>query len=305
MKLALGSAGILLMAGMASAAPIIDGLNIPSEFPVAYATQDTNTQFGNNFNELNQLFVDWDDDNIYIGVTGNLADNNAIVVFMDTTLSSGSNVITTDPGGPCPGDIPTLIRMYSNTTMETGFSPNYGLLVSVGAFPGQGFDNLVMACDLTDIDGLTNVPLGLGVLDSSNAGQLSLTGSTGVEIALDNSNTDGVGEYVDPGGTTPGETGDDPTSAETGLEIKIPRGLLGLDGMNPTEVGFFVMLTNNAQGGGSGPCNREGFASNQALPGVGGWGNLASFSPTGAFQLNFVTAPNVNFVPVTIPGVGP
>ncbi|MCK4872661.1 MAG: hypothetical protein KAS72_08040 [Phycisphaerales bacterium] len=301
MKLALGSAALLVLAGPAAAVPTIDGQNIPTEFPAPVATQDTNTQFGNNYNELNQLFIDADSDNIYVGITGNLADNNAIVLFIDTTPFAGSNILNTDPGGPCPGDIPTLIRMYSGTTMETGFSPNYTLLVSVGTFPGQTLSELVMACDLTDLDAMTNTPLGLGLINSGS-GVLSTTAVTGVEVALDNSNVNGVGEWSE-GGETPAQTGDDPTDATTGFEIAIPRDLLGLTSVAPVEVSFFVFLTNNAQGGGSGPCDREGYASNQGLPGIGGWGNLASFSPTGAWQLDFDAAPNVNYVPVIIPGI--
>ncbi|HEB61103.1 MAG TPA: hypothetical protein ENJ06_04690 [Phycisphaeraceae bacterium] len=300
MKLALSASAVLLTAGLAWAAPTIDGQNIPSEFPPAVVTQDTNTQFGDNFNEMNQMFVDSDADNIYIAITGNLADNNAIVLWIDTTPTTGSNVVASDPGGACPGDIPTLIRMYSGTTMEPGFSPNYALLVSVGSFPGQGFDHLVMACDLTDLDSMTNTPLGLGILDSGS-GVLSLTDSTGVEIALDNSNTGGVGDYNDS--AFPGDTGNDPTDAVTGLEISIPRSALGLTGPTPQNVGLFAFLTNNAQGGGDGPCFREGYASNQGLPGITGWGNLASFCPTCAFQLDFEAAPNTNFVLVTIPGI--
>lgn len=301
MRLALSASTVLLAAGLAAAAPTIDGINIPGEFPPALTTQDTNTQFGNNFNEMNQLFVDSDADNVYIGITGNLADNNAIVIWIDTTIGIGDNVLSTlDPGGNCPGDIPTLTQMYSGTTMEAGFSPTHALLISVGAFPGQGFDYLVMACDLTDIDAMTNTPLGLGILDSGT-GDLSLSSETGVYIAVDNSNTDGVGDWND--GATPGDTGDDPTSATTGIEVAIPRDLLGLAGPTDTFVGFFAFLTNNAPDGGPGPCDRQGYASNQGLPGIGGWGNLATFCPTCDFQLDFVSAPNVNFVDTLVPGI--
>jgi hypothetical protein len=302
MRLAISASTVLLAAGLAAAAPTIDGLNIPTDFTTpAIATQDTNTQFGNNFNELNQMFVESDTDNVYIGLTGNLADNNAIVVWIDTTLGVGDNVLSTlDPNGNCPGEIPTLVQMYSASTMEAGFSPTHALLISVGAFPGQGFDNLVMACDLVDLQTLTNTPLGLGILNAGS-GQLSLTPDTGVELALDNSNTAGVGDYAD--GADPNDTGDDPASATSGVEVAIPRALLGLTGPDDVSVGFFAFLTNNAQGGGAGPCDREGFASNQGLPGIGGWGNLASFCPTCDFQLDFVAAPNVNFADTLIPGI--
>lgn len=286
--------------GLAWAAQTIDGLNITAATwgVSSVAVQDTNTRFGNNYNELNQLFIDADSDNIYIGIPGNLADNNAVTLFIDTDGAAGSSTLATEPGGPCPGGVPTLLREYTNSVLEAGFTPNYSLLVSVGAFPGQGFDPLVFAADLTNLNTLSNVVVGIGALNSGNG---DVTGTSGIQIAIDTSNTAGVGDW-DPNRPTPADSGDDPTSAETGIEIAIPRALLGLTSSSPTDVSFFAYISNNAQDGGDGACFRRGYGSNQGLPGLMGSDNLAGFSGVSS-TLNFQTVPGTQFVTVTIPGI--
>ncbi len=279
----------------------IDGLNIdPATWGVAsIAVQDTNTRFGDNFNELNQLFVDSDATNIYIGIPGNIADNNALVIFIDTSIGVGNTVLATEPGGSCPGNVPTLLRLYNNTVMETGFTPDYSLLISVGTFPGQSLDQLVYAADLTDLNTLSNISLGIGAVGSGNG---NLTGSSGVQIAIDNSNTAGVGAW-DPNNPVPDPNlGQDPTTATTGYEIAIPRALLGLDTPNNTDVAIFAYISNNGQDTLDGVCfNRAGFGSNQGLPGLAGSDNLGLFSGVSAW-LDFSLVPGSQFVITTIPG---
>jgi len=294
------SAVLAGVGGLAWAAQTIDGLNItPATWGVSsVAVQDTNTRFGNNFNEANQLFIDADSDYIYVGIPGNLSDNNALTLFIDTDGASGSSTLATEPGGPCPGNVPTLLRHYTNSILEAGFTPNYSLLVSVGAFPGQGFDNLVFASDLTDLNTLSNVVAGIGVVNGGNG---DMTGTSGIQIAIDNSNTAGVGDW-DPNRPTPADSGDDPLTAETGIEIAIPRTLLGLTSSSPTDVSFFAYISNNGQDGGDGACNRRAWGSNQGLPGLMGADNLAAFSGVSA-MLNFQTVAGTQFVTVTIPGI--
>lgn len=279
--------GMLLAAGGTAAlagTPTIDGANIPTEFPAAVATQDTNTQFGNNENELNQLFIDGDASNVYIGLTGNIADNNALTIWLDTDLASESNVLSSEPGGDCPGPAAaTLVRVLDNTVLPTNFSPEYVLSISVGAFPGQATsqDLLVFASDLFNIDTATNTSLGLGIAQNGPASG-ALSGTSGIQIAVNNSNTLGVGDFG--AGATPGDTGDDPASAVSGIEIAIPRALVGIG--SGQQVRILCWITNNAQDGNpTGPCFRGGFSSNQLLPGVGGVGNLASFDPANPLNL--------------------
>lgn len=276
--------------GLAGATtPTIDGLNIAADFASAPITsQDTNTQFGDNENELNEMFVTSDTGNMYIGLTGNLADNNALLIFIDTNPTTGpGSVLSTDPAVPCPGTVPTVLRMLSGTTFDNDFQPDYCLLVSVGKFPGHSDWQLVMACDLTNLNTLANTNLGIGTVSSrpgtpTPVGSGLLTGNSGVKIAIDDRNSAGVVDY----GIAPNANPADPPTALSGIEIGIPKGLLGLATNN--NVRIQALITNNAQGGGGGPCFRGGFASNQNLPGVAGAANLGSFEP-GFLPLNFQT----------------
>jgi len=289
----LSAGGLLAIAG----SPNVDGVAIDaSDYGASVAVQDTNTRFGNNVNELNQLFVTSDSANIYLGMPGNLSDNNTLMVFIDTDGAAGSADLLTELGGPCPGDVPTILRHYDESTLD--FTPNHALTISVGTFPGQGVgaDNLVFASDLTNLNTLANEVLGIGAVNSGNG---LLTGDSGVQIAIDTSNAGGVGAW-DPNFPTPADSGDDPTDTTTGIEIAIPRALIGLAGPSATDVGFFAFITNNAQDGGPGPCFRQGFASNQGLPGLDGADNLGVFQ--GVFNfLNFTTIANPQVVAVTIP----
>lgn len=303
---------LLATAWALATTPTIDGLAIPSEFAsAAAAVQDTNTQFGDNENELDQMFVTSDATNLYIGLTGNLSDNNALTIFIQTTpLGDTGAVLDTNPPGPCPGDNPTILRMFSGTTLDDGsdpdagdgFNPNWALTVSVGKFPGHSDYQLVMACDLTDLTTNTTTSLGIGAVTSrpgqpTPPGSGLLTGNSGVKIAIDNRNGLGVGDWNAAPAPAPG----DAESADSGIEIAIPRGLLGL--APNTNVTLFSFITNNAQGGGVGPCNRAGYASNQALPGLGGNGNLANFDTVNPPLLDFSgpQGPGTQFVTVLVP----
>ena len=294
------------------ASQTIDGLGIDlATWGVpASAVQDTNTQFGNNFNEMNQLFVDSDNSSVYLGIPGNLADNNAITIFIDTDLAAGYHPFVTEPGVevPCVGEYPRLLRYYegariSDPNLPAVFTPDYALSISVGIFPGQSRSQLVYACDLTDLNTFEVTVLGIGAVGSGNG---LLTGSSGVQIAIDNSNIVGVGDWYTPDGETPAQTGDDPTAANTGIEIAIPRALIGLNVPTPTDVSIFAFLTNNAQSdeGNPGVCNAAAYGSNQALPGLAGWGNMAVFNG-GSAVLDLSANPLPNFAATVIQGVIP
>ncbi|MBI5865788.1 MAG: hypothetical protein HZB38_15050 [Planctomycetes bacterium] len=282
--------------------PTIDGLNIAADFAgPAIAVQDTNTQFGNNQNELCQMFLTGDLDNMYLGLTGNLDDNNALLIFVDVDPAAGpGTILNTDPGGACPSNVPTVVRMLSGTKFDDDFHPDYCLSVSVGKFPGHSDYQLVDACDLTDLNTIVSLNLGIGVLTSRPGqprpeGAGLLTGNSGVRIAIDNRNDLGVGDY----GISPTPAPGEPESALSGIEIAIPKALLGLHANH--AVRLFAYVSNNAQGGGGGPCFRQGYGSNQALPGLGGVANLGSYEP-GFLPLDFtIQAAGNQWVDATIP----
>lgn len=309
MRSLFATTAVIAIASLALAGtPTLDGTIGAGEWPAAVATQDTNTGFGNNQNELNQMFVDGDATNLYIGLTGNLQGggfDNAMIIWIDTTPGNNPalETISSDPmAGPCPGLVPTLLRAYSGTVMDPGFDPDYAMVISNGRFPGQSEAIEVLAVSLSKIDNAplmagdtVNVGIAIGEVD----GVISpiTSGTSGVQIAFDNSNTAGVGEWFTPGGETPADTFDDPTTATTGFEIAIPKSLLGISGSQ--SVSLFPFVSNTGADGGGSFCGNGGFAANQGLPGVAGFGNLATFNVTTV--IDYTTVPNNQFVTVSVP----
>lgn len=319
MRRILATACVLSLAGLLVAGTqVIDGIDItPTNWGAAVAIQDTKTAFGDNSNELDQMFFDADANNIYIGLTGNLADLNALHVYIDTDPndSNPGGVLNSDDG-TCPQLVRAVVEaMMSGTTFDPGFDPDYALSATVGKFPGQSDTLLVYACDLLTLDGsFANEVLGIGAAGSGNG---LLTGSQGVRIAIDNSNTLGVAGF-DP--NNPLADPNSAVSATTGIEISIPKSLIGVS--SGQTLRLFAFITNEASdtnGPGNvcpdpndpnflipqtpGPCGRYGFASNQALPGLQGNNNLATFTPGGCFMIDFSggQGPGTQYVTVTIP----
>src|SRR5262249_3399077 len=124
--------------------------------------------------------------------------------------------------------------------------------------------------------------------------------------SINSSNFGGVTDYCNPAqppfcGPLVSDTGSDPTEVTTGVEIKLPKVLLGPPAPDH-PISFFAFITNNAyNGGGSGPCGYAGYASNQALPGLGGNGNLATFHPGQPIDFSGPQGPGMQFVTVAVP----
>lgn len=309
---------VLSLAGLLMASTqVIDGAGITSaNWGGSYAVQDTKTAFGDNENELDQMFLDADSDNIYIGLSGNLSDLNCLHVYIDTDpsdMNPGGTLSSDD--GSCTQLVRAVVEaMMGNTQFDAGFDPDFAISATVGKFPGQSDTQLVYACDMLQLDGsYANEVLGIGAEGSGNG---LLTGDQGVEIALDNSNTAGVVAF-DPNNPT-----SDPNAAmtaTTGVELSIPRSLIGVTGAQ--DIRLFAFITNEATGGSPGnicpdpndpnlllpqdpgPCGRYGYASNQGLPGLGGNDNLATFTPAGCYTIDFSggQGPGDQFVTYSVP----
>lgn len=301
MRAFLATTCTLAMAGLLVAGTqVIDGLNVTAgPWPAAVAVQDTNTQFGNNENELNQMFLDSDagSQTLYIGLSGNLADVNSLHLYFDTDPGTNppTQIKTAGPSaGGCPiGERPRIIMEFSNTRFDADFDPDYSMNVSTGKFPGQSDTDLIFASDLLNLDTLANASLGIGSIGSGNG---LLTGNQGIEIAIDNSNTDGVGDF---GGGPDPNTGA-PATATTGIEIAIPYGQLGITSGSPIRV--FAYISNsgeNATLDPNAPCATGGFGSNQALPGLQGAMNLGPFSGATDF-IRFDEVAGTQFVNYTV-----
>ena len=124
----------------------------------------------------------------------------------------------------------------------------------------------------------------------------------------------GVGAYFAGNEVPDPNNGEDPTEPTTGIEISIPRGLIGLDVGTATNVRVFAYISDNATGGDSFPgiCGLRAWGSNQALPGLAGWANMAEFNGIKELdpndpndpgkELDLSGNPGSNYVTTTIPG---
>ncbi len=242
-----------------SSGPRIDGLNIPEDVGTrgALATQANGTGFGNNFNELNQLFVRSTSTDLLVGLTGNIAaDGNAIVVLIDSA-AGGQNVLNT-ANIPAP---PAGLGAMSGTRFDSGFSPERMFFVNAFA------NNLFVDEVLLPTGGQGNklyrgqqrVNSGSGVLFSGAV-------PSGTRIAMMNINRDGVTDSSAANAAT----------ARAGFEMSIPLSDLGI-GATCTSVRVQAFIVSSS-----------GFFSNQCLPalpaGTSNPGSSPNFQSIGGTQ---------------------
>lgn len=225
----------------------------------ALALQNVETQFGNsdlglidfaNGSELDSAhgFVDVDGGYLRLFLAGNLESNfNKLEVFIDFK-DGGQNRLRGDNPDV---DFNGLNRMGDDgsgngLTFDEGFAADYYVTFTCGNSPLETFAN---SAELLTKGGGSG-----GFIGSGGAGSNFLNGNNGILIALDNSNTGGVG-----GGTGKASG----AGVLTGIEIAIPLALLGGYDGRDVNVSAFI------NGGG------HDFLSNQVLGGIGGGnGNL-------------------------------
>jgi hypothetical protein len=208
---------IILLAGLAAipisaSAQVVDGTISLSEGYTASAIQNNATNFGDNFNELDGMFLSYNGASLNIGITGNLASGNAIVMLFDLA-AGGSNVLSASGGGT-----PGYISGQNGTIFDSGFTPD--VAICVNRFNNDVFYDLVV------------LPNGGGAFLGTHA--ISGGGTIGTGPAFfDNSNSAGVG-----GGTVISSG----ASATTGLE-------LGITLVAPQQTAkVMAYLSNNGDG---------------------------------------------------------
>lgn len=238
-------AATLSLIGTASAA-MLDGANIPGEGLTLRATQDTATQFGNSSgtqqstggSELNQLYADIDGSVLKIGITGNLEANfNKFFLFFDA-VAGGENVLANDNADGGFGEINNMAGL----TFDGGATMDHGMRFEIGGgFYGVNFFDLIDNTASSVVSGG-----GPGDLPISNVG------SGGVTVGWDNSNALGVDDVSAAGAAT----------ATTGWEIEID--MIAAFGSTQGDINISGIIASGD----------AGFLSNQALPGLGGAGNL-------------------------------
>ena len=188
----------------------IDGLSIPTDIGQAFlvATQDNATGLGDNLSELNQLFVERRDDELYIGLTGNLnTDGTGLALFFDTA-SGGQNELDLNTSAPPSGP-----DQLDGLVFDLGYAPDH--LVYANAWTGTIY---VDQFELLTTGGSNKVYRGQGTV---NDGDGCLTGGSNpnqMQIALNNSNVAGVTDT----------TASSAATATSGFEMVVPYADIGL-----------------------------------------------------------------------------
>jgi PEP-CTERM motif len=249
---AVPTAAALAMAGTAQAV-VLDG-SIAGDGYALRSVQTVQTQFGDNFSELDAAYAQITGGVLYLTLTGNLESNfNKLNIFIDS-VAGGENVLTADAnnGGTNPEN-DNWANKHAGMTFGTGFAADYMLILRNGNFGGDRFD-----IDFATVGG------GLGAFEAaSDVFGGSLTGSnaaalpSGIGVAFDNSNAAGI-----LGGTGAA----DPVAAQavqTGIELAIPLASIGNPNIADIKVSAMVNGANHD------------FLSNQILSGLpAGTGNL-------------------------------
>lgn len=244
----------------------IDGLNIPTGFgPGALiATQDNETGLGDNISELNQMYVRVEANEIQLGLTGNLAtDGTGLALFVDS-VSGGQNTLSTATFPTPPSGVPQLTGL----TMEGGFNADY--VVFVNAFSGSIY---VDHYELASGGGGVKRYVGSGTVGDLDGFLNGGSNPNGMQVAIDNSNTDGVTD----------SSASQAATATSGLELSIPLADIGLTEATGSVKLLAMILRSNGQ------------VSNQLLPGIGGGEDLLGFAP-----FDLATVPGEQMVSVAL-----
>lgn len=233
-----------------------------------------------NGSEINQLFIQDDASNLYLGLTGNVEGGpnvNAFVIFLKTGAGGPSNVLDTNYVG-----FPQVLRNMNGDTLDAGFNPNYAIVMQR---PGGAYNAQLV--DLTDI----TPPLTVTALTfNQTVGANTFFG--------ENSNSTGVNSTNCPTVDAIQQAINAATSVR-GVQFAIDRATIG------SPAGTIDVCA--AVIGGS------GFWSNQTLPPLGGCqanlgdnANLTGATAPGNQFLSYTLGSNPGspamFTPSNIPG---
>lgn len=202
---------IVVLAGPVMAQPTVDGSIAGDSYGPAVSVQAVQTQFGDNFSELDAAYCTQFGSRLYLVLTGNLENNfNKIEIFIDSK-AGGENVLSGLPGNDGAGAMTGL-------TFDAGFAADYHIIVRHGFFGGDRFD-----LDFAEL-GTPSFSFYGDVFGGTQEGA-GLTG-TGLNaqpigVGFDNSNVGGV-----DGGTGAANQAD-ALAVQTGLELSIDLADLG------------------------------------------------------------------------------
>ncbi|MDX2175490.1 MAG: WD40 repeat domain-containing protein [Candidatus Sumerlaeia bacterium] len=233
--------------------PRVDGTLDAEHYGSPVAVQTTNTGFGDPISgqlvggggsELDALYLTSDGDMLYMFFAGNLETNhNKLLLFFDNPAAAGgySGTFPGVAGGEehfAPGNL-------GGTQLPAGFRATTILSVDFGPPNFRWTYNLLAP--------------GLDAVDSHLWDFYDVTGPSfadvglGLEVGLNNSNTQGVRSGYAFGWSQTGN----PESVATGIELGVPLSMLGLPPAGSTIKLFAVISDPTCQG-----------FSNQFLPGL-------------------------------------
>jgi len=257
---------VTALAATAAGMAIADGLifidgTADAKYGAPVSVQDTLTGFGNadigltgwaNGSELDSAYAFLDVDGGYLNLVfaGNLESNfNKLEVFIDAGIGGQNQLRGDNPDVDFNG----LNRMGYASDEQPGLKFDEGFNASFwfGATCGNTNDLFALYANAAQL-----LPEGGGAgafLGTCGDGEV-IVSALGIDVSINNSNTRGV--TGSNGGTGDG------AGVTTGLEVRIPLGLLGYAG-GPLKVCAFI----NGQG--------HDYLSNQVLGGVGGLKNLS------------------------------
>jgi hypothetical protein len=252
-----------LLALPAWAAPTLDGTKDASYS--LRAVQTVQTQFGDNFSELDAAYAQVEGGVLYLMLTGNLEGNfNKLNIFIDS-IAGGQNQIgpATDEGGTNPnnddwaenysGVGPSASGNGPGFTFDAAFAADYVLINRRGGTTFD-FDFATIGGGAGGFEATSNI------FGGNSVGSNASVGPSGFGVAFDNSNVGGVGggtAALDAAGTAAA------LAVTTGLELAIPLSAIG--NPNPQD----ILISAHVNG------NNHDYLSNQSLGGFPGpQGNL-------------------------------
>lgn len=261
--------GLFAFTSLSSGGVLVDG-SLESIYGGPSAVQDTQTNFGDNSDddlgtangsELNVGDAMIRDGVLYIMLAGNLESNfNKLEIFIDAR-DGGQNMLRNDNAdvnynglnrmGPDPDDPKGL-----GLTFDTDFEADFYITLGGGLVKGDTGEEYAFYADAAEL--WTEGTGAGGYLGSGGAGADGvLVSSSGVQIAVNNSNVEGVSWGT---GISCGE------GVTTGIEIGVPLYLFNWDASDPVITEAKVCAFVNSGG--------HDYLSNQLLGGIGGSDNL-------------------------------
>lgn len=156
-----------------------DGTMVPGEWPVALSTSagGPGPGFGAG-HEINAVyFLNADPDTLHFAVAGNVQNNNRILLFIDSRAGGLGNGNFGRSGAPAG-----ISNFNSGTTFDTGFFPDYCLVIGTNAGSTNYFFDLY-ELRTAPLSGTNNF---LGDVSASFIGASPINGSTtrGFEIGI-------------------------------------------------------------------------------------------------------------------------